>query len=416
MSASIVSTTRGSAAREDAIDALRGFALLGIAVVNLGAMSSAFFGSGWADPAFTRPVDLMVQWLVRCLFEAKFYLLFSALFGYSLALQQSSAERSGATFAPRWWRRSLGLAALGLAHGILFFPGDILLPYALLGLLLWALSTLQRPQLPYWAAGLLLSSALAWLLLAWLTPAHSPDDAASAWAHAQHAQQALRGPVSQVWAHNLQQLVDVVWPLIAWVQAPSALAMMLLGYHLAATDTLRHGQQPSWHCKPWLWAVLALWGLGGALGYATLGQPPTTVRGTLLAMSVGVLSAPALALLYAALLWQALHGVRAQRWRAWLAPAGRMALSLYLMQTLTGALLFTGWGVALVGRLSPALVLLLALALYASQLVLARGWMARHRYGPVEWWLRAWTYGYWPTKATPPPETSPCPPERNSTP
>lgn len=76
--------------REDAIDALRGFALLGIAVVNLGAMANPFYGSGLADPAFDAPLDRAVHWLVRLLFETKFYLLFSFLFGYSFALQQDS--------------------------------------------------------------------------------------------------------------------------------------------------------------------------------------------------------------------------------------------------------------------------------------------------------------------------------------
>ena len=102
--------------REHAIDALRGFALLGILMVNAGSFASTYFGVGVVDPAFSRPVDHAVRWLVSFFFETKFYLLFSMLFGYSFALQMDAARRTGSVFVPRFLRRLLGLALLGLAH------------------------------------------------------------------------------------------------------------------------------------------------------------------------------------------------------------------------------------------------------------------------------------------------------------
>ena len=67
--------------REHAIDVLRGFALLGILIVNAGSFASTYYGLGAVDPAFSRPLDHAVRWLVAFLFETKFYLLFSLLFG-----------------------------------------------------------------------------------------------------------------------------------------------------------------------------------------------------------------------------------------------------------------------------------------------------------------------------------------------
>ncbi|MDD7990186.1 hypothetical protein PVA98_13440, partial [Achromobacter xylosoxidans] len=82
------------------VDALRGFALLGILVVNIGVFASPFYANGIADPAFSSRADLAVRWLVAWLFETKFYLLFSFLFGYSFTLQMAAAERGGGGGAP----------------------------------------------------------------------------------------------------------------------------------------------------------------------------------------------------------------------------------------------------------------------------------------------------------------------------
>lgn len=79
------------------VDALRGFALLGILVVNIGVFASPFYANGIADPAFSSRADLAVRWLVAWLFETKFYLLFSFLFGYSFTLQMAAAWQG--------WRR-----------------------------------------------------------------------------------------------------------------------------------------------------------------------------------------------------------------------------------------------------------------------------------------------------------------------
>ena len=79
-------------ARLQQVDALRGFALFGILVVNIGVFASPYYGSGVVDPAFGRPLDLAASWVFGLLFETKFYLLFSFLFGYSFTLQMAAAE------------------------------------------------------------------------------------------------------------------------------------------------------------------------------------------------------------------------------------------------------------------------------------------------------------------------------------
>ena len=89
------------------------FALFGILVVNIGVFASPYYGSGVVDPAFGRPLDLAASWVFGLLFETKFYLLFSFLFGYSFTLQMAAAERGQAAFLPRFLRRLAGPGRAG---------------------------------------------------------------------------------------------------------------------------------------------------------------------------------------------------------------------------------------------------------------------------------------------------------------
>ena len=119
---------------------------------------------------------------------------------------------------------------------------------------------------------------------------------------------------------------------------------------------------------------------------------PDTPNVRLAVEALYCLSTPTLALGYAAgvaLLWA--NGRR--RLVEWAAPAGRMALTNYLAQTVIQSLIFYGWGLALIGRFGLAFVFPFAAAIFALQLAYSRWWLARFRFGPVEWLWRSLTYG-----------------------
>ncbi|WP_246023555.1 DUF418 domain-containing protein [Nocardia yunnanensis] len=78
---------------------------------------------------------------------------------------------------------------------------------------------------------------------------------------------------------------------------------------------------------------------------------------------------------------------------ALLAPAGRMTASNYIGQSVIMMLLYTGYGLALADCIPPAGVVLLAVLTYLAQLRISAWWLRRHHYGPIEWVLRAATYG-----------------------
>ncbi|MFF0445785.1 DUF418 domain-containing protein [Streptomyces sp. NPDC004609] len=381
---------QGGGARLAQVDALRGFALFGILMVNITYMASAYHGTGLEDPGLGGPVTEAVRLLVALLFEGKFFLLFSFLFGYSFTLLLDSAERRHAAFVPGFLRRLTGLFAFGAVHAVLLFSGDILTLYAVLGLILLALRGIRPRTAVRIAVALLTVTAIGYALVA-LAIAESgggtiPRSAASA---AAEATEALRGgPVSVIGAH-LEALPDMAFLLI-FFQAPSALAAFLLGLaagrRRALADTDRHQRI----LRRLQWAGFTA-GLGGALVYAdaSVNHPESAYQ--VFAMGLDVITAPLLAAAYAATVLRLAQGRHGRAVVTALAPAGRMSLTNYLGQSLVCALLFTGYGAALVGRVAPIGVAAIAVTLFTAQTVASRWWLKRHAYGPLEWLLRAWT-------------------------
>jgi uncharacterized protein len=86
------------------------------------------------------------------------------------------------------------------------------------------------------------------------------------------------------------------------------------------------------------------------------------------------------------------------KWAPRLAPLGdigKMALTSYLMQTFFGLLLFYQCGLALFLKTSPAMNVLICIAIFAFQIVFSRWWLARFQYGPIEWLWRSATFFKW---------------------
>ncbi|MFI5927289.1 DUF418 domain-containing protein [Micromonospora sp. NPDC051543] len=377
----------GTSSRIADVDALRAVALLLILLVNI-----AFFASGYPfhlvpDPAHDSWRDQTALWLVELLFAMKAYLLFAFLFGYSFTLQLDSAARRGVDIVPRFRRRLVGLFVLGVLHAVLLFQGDILTTYALLGLVLLAMRRVAVGTAL--RAAVLLTAGIGFVLaLAAVGGTELVTDPAAALAAGQRSTEALQGGLGAVIAEHVRQLPAMVGTLL--VQGPLALSAFLFGYAAGRrrllTDVvgnrqlLRRVQRVGYPV-----------GLAGAVVFASGGG-----TGNLTGVTVGVLTAPLLAAAYAATLLEFFATDRGRRVVTVLAPAGRMSLSNYLGQSVLCVLVFTGVGLGLAGEVAPPVVLLVALAIYGVQLAASAAWMARFRYGPTEWLLRAWTEQQWP--------------------
>jgi uncharacterized protein len=380
------------------VDALRGCALFGILAVNIGAFATPWFGLGLTDPAFHRSVDRATHFLVALLFETKFYLLFSFLFGYSFTLQMQAAARADAPFVPRMLRRQAGLWLIGALHAVLLFHGDILTTYALLGIVLLALHRCGERQALSLALILVTVCVGFWGWMAWLQSLQPARDAAQqAVAMAQKAATALaayRATPTTVIAQHLRELSDI-WIVLLLVQAPCALAMFLCGLAAGKREMLLHASDYRPLRRHLLWAG-TLAGLPGAAFYAWTSVYVQSQAWQLAGLAVGLASAPLLAGAYLALALALFERLRGGTLFPLLADMGRMALSNYLLQSAICAWLFLAYGARLMGSVSPLGALALAVILFCVQLPLSRWWLRCHAYGPVEWLLRALTIAAWP--------------------
>ncbi|GAA1674358.1 DUF418 domain-containing protein [Kribbella yunnanensis] len=370
------------------IDALRGFALLGILIANITYAASGFPIHIAEDPSYSSGLDHAVNWLGHALVDLKFYLLFSFLFGYSFQLQIEAAQRAGAQFRPRMLRRLGGLFIIGALHAIFLITGDILTVYALIGLVLLAMRGVRDKTALIVAAGIYgylfvtLGSTVLFLDTSALL------DPAGAVAAAQQTTMNLGGSFGDVIGEHLRALPTFGLAQVT-VQGPTTLAVMLLGMVAGRRRLLAGvtGQEPVLRKLQLVGFPI---GLLGSVVYAAGGN------GSTISVLVGVMTAPLLSAAYAATLLRLMHSDAGRSLGSLLAPAGRMALSNYLGQSLATLLIFTGVGLGMVGQVSPLETFTFAIAIYAAQVAISHWWMARCTYGPVEGVLRA------VTNATPP--------------
>ncbi len=367
------------------VDAVRGFALLGIFVVNITFMASAHPGNLVANPSFTSPLDDIARFIVSALFSMKFYLLFSFLFGYSFVLQMDSAERAGTAFVPRMLRRSVGLFVLGVGHIVLLYGGDVLTTYAVVCLILLAMhrvrdtTALRTVAVIYAVVTASLVGSALFLDRSAFMPGY---DEALATATAQT--QAMLGSPADIIGHNVSGLDLLVLQAVS-LQGPTALAMFLLGMVAARRRLFSDLGDRGTLLRRTQWIGYPV-GLAGGAAYAAMGADGSTW-----ATTVSVVTAPFLTAAFVATLVQLMHRPGAAWVRTALAPVGRIALTNYLAQSAVGILLFTGVGLGLAGRVSPPVLLGLAVVIFAGQVAVSTWWLKKHRYGPAEYLLRWFT-------------------------
>ena len=390
-----------AAQRIQALDVIRGFALLGIFLMNIEWFSRPLqeMGSG-IDPAATG-IDHAAAWAVHVLVAGKFWVLFSLLFGMGFAVM-SSRGGHGAQFRSRYVRRCLVLLAFGLLHALLLWPGDILHAYAVTGLLLLAFGEVSnRARL---LLGIGLYAGLASMivvgggLMSLVPPGEMPGFETMA-VEMESAAAAAR----EVYAHGnyfqvvLQRGRDF---LTLGVQGALMMIPMALGVFMLGAWLVRSGRMHDVASQRGWFARLALWTLPLGAVFVTLsmwvGESFDGMREMgpmLLAQGLMMLGSLPLALGYLSLLVLGLGLPGISRVLGWLAPAGRMALTHYLLQSLVASSLFFGYGLGWWGQLGRGAQVLLALAIFALQVVASHWWLGRYRFGPMEWLWRWLTYG-----------------------
>jgi uncharacterized protein len=378
-------------------DQLRGLALLGIVLVNVPFVGASLWGFGAVGGVSAQAAEVAVTVVA----QGKFYLIFAFLFGYSATFMLRGEEAPARRRSRRRWaRRLVGLGVLGIAHALLFFVGDILVLYAVLGaVLLVAHRWGDRVLLAVAAAVAALTAA--WFAVLVVLAAAAPTGGGGFDTSAYDA--AMLGTFPETVAARWSVYPGVLAGLGLVLNGGLSLVMFLVGFVAG-----RHRLLADPAARPELWRAARRWGLlvgvPGALAAGLLVAGPTEPAAAaahqesaryLAGILLGFVTAPALSAGYVG----TLAALAARRPRALdaFAPAGRMSLTLYIGESVLLAAVFCGWGLGLFGRLDPRAVLAVGVAAWLVLDVAAHLWLRVFRQGPLEYLLRWWTHGERPT-------------------
>lgn len=391
MIAHSTNTTLRQSTRIEALDALRGIALLGILFVNFSffAMPEGSFGT-YIDLQFPSDWDRWAQFLIEALCDGKFILIFSFLFGWGFYSQL----RSGDTEANRWrfFRRLGGLLLIGLLHACLLFVGDILVTYAILGVPLFWMRGWSARNLLIAASCMWLVSLLGHVLLGFvpISQAISLDS----------YQDALRihtqGTLVEIIMFRVESLIGlyVITPLLFM---PQVFAMFLVGLAAAKEHELKG--MDSLH-KIAGFILIAFWlpAVAGNLVYPWLSNLQNEHQFAFLRfLSLGArgLFAPMLTLVYLSLASRFFVQSLGVRVASLLGGEGRSTLSLYIGESVIMGLLFNSFGLAWYGQIGPTQGIAICLLVYLLLLITMKLWLRFFRFGPLEWVLRCLTDWKW---------------------
>lgn len=460
------------------LDVIRGFALLGIFLMNIEWFNRPLSDLGAGMPIGVTGIDYWAGWFVHVFVRGKFWTMFSLLFGMGFAVMLTRAEHAGRRFFAPYLRRTLALAVIGAVHFICIWTGDILFSYAT-GAALLMVVFYSRPKILLILAGILgglagvfagaeqlghewapwkpflgfgvpvvilacvaaalrrwplsglRGAGLALYLLPMLamtiggavmtaTPPQAREQAAEQAAKTPEQKKELAEEKQKKQERRKEQAQDIAdetrlmsrgtyaeataWRAEQFVKHQGqtiGFAVVVLGMFLLGAWFIRSGvmTNPAAHLD--LFRKLAWYGIPLGLGLSLVSASITVshVRDQndgpyQLAMGLAMLGNLPACLGYLSAVVLMFHG-RFRNWVAPLAPAGRMALTNYLGTSVICTLVFYGYGLGYWG-LGRAWQIPFVFVVFGVQVLLSRWWLARFRYGPMEWLWRSVTYLQFP--------------------
>lgn len=363
--------------RNTAADTIRLASLVGICVVNI-----PFLGLPAAVTmvAPTDGADKIAAFLVEALFQSKFFLLFSFLFGWGIHVQDQSARRAQVPFAGRYFRRIAALAVLGCLHAVMVFTGDILVIYAILGLLIWPLRSLSARALLRVTFAMI---PLAAIVLTGLAVALTDQGAAV-------AGPSLGGTFID---STRARLVD--WPqtlgFLLLFQGPMAFGAMTAGLAAGKAQFFAQGSLGRATLARWLPWCLGI-GIPLNLAYAASMSgwiPESRELLSLAGFASIALAGPMLTAVYLHLLIALNDRVALPQI---LITAGQNSLTTYVLQGVLAGFVFGGYGLGLFGQIGMAGLVPLALGIAIVAILLTAMMARRSGRGVLEAILRKITY------------------------
>lgn len=385
------------------LDALRGLALLGICLANFPEFGLWTFLSREAQEAMpTAQADDVVHFFQYVLVDAKFYSIFSILFGIGFSIILTHAEARGNSGIRLFYRRMLTLLAIGVVHLLFLWSGDILALYAVGGMLLPLVRKLSNRRLLIVAVVCLSLPILldAWQELcsvsisasveaAWWAKAHSygiTEENFASW---------LRDADSYLAVHQflMQGAIERLYEFVDGHRLLKVFGLFIIGYVIGRNRLYARIAENKPYISKAFFIGLSI-GFPSSILYAISATSAhrwgLTVHSLLYALSAyptALAYITAFCLLYLCRPNSLFFGL--------LSKPGRMALTNYLSQSILGIVIYYGIGFSFGLSMGLWQIELTALTVFLFQILISHFWMHHFRYGPVEWVWRMLTYRRW---------------------
>ena len=373
------------------VDALRGYALAAIVLLHNLEHYNLFLPQEGL-PLWMQTLDRQVWDILFFLFAGKAYATFSLLFGFSFYIQLHHAEQRGIDFRPRFAWRMVLLILFAQLHA-LFYNGDILLLYAVVGFILIPTCRLSNKTV-CWLAFILLLQPFEWgrALYALINPDYLPVTERFM-PYAIRAQEAAaNGSFFQVLASNIGdgQLYSNIWQVEngrLFQTAALFLWGMWLGrkhYFIPNETSIRFWKKT---LKYAITAFIPLY-LLKSYGPLLINNPALSIPYGIAIPSYANFAFMAILVSSFTLLW--FRKKTGYKWQQRLIPYGRMSLTNYITQSIIGVSVYYGFGMALYRYAGASYSLLIACGIIAIQLFFSRWWLSKHKQGPLEFlWKKA---------------------------
>lgn len=406
------------------IDTLRGFALLGILLMNI--LTFALPESAYMNPHIAGGDTPGNRWAIilqYILAEGKMRGIFSMMFGASAVLLISRGEIRGAglDIADVYYRRTMWLMLFGIAHAFLIWWGDILYPYALMGLVLFPLRKLS-PKALLITGGLMLVLLTGGFVAQGFDTLDSKKKAEEAMAIEKKGQKLTEEQKKTIESWNERMKSVNPPPEELKKEIDETRGNYLTNLKRRAKNVMRFHAMP--YYSPLFWDFLAMMFIGMAFlkqgiltgersfrFYAWLAAIPAAIGTACNVFATWSMSRhdfdpikgafdqatyevgrPLMSIAYVAILVMIVKAGALQWLTRRLAAVGQMAFSNYITHSIVCSLIFYGYGFAMFNKLERYQLYFVVLGIWTAQLILSPIWLRHFQFGPLEWCWRSLTY------------------------
>lgn len=369
------------------LDIMRGFAILGIFLVNMLSFHSPFL---YLDPFewWSAPADKSTYVFIDIFVQASFYPLFSMLFGYSLVILRERALAKGLPFVNIALRRLILLLLIGIIHAFLIWHGDILINYAVFGFLFLLFIKMSGRTMLLTGILLYLIPNLLFTILFAVTVMLVPGEELSIY-NASAAEASLKvyqnGSIGEIIAQRVEDWSLANNLVTLPIMFASIFPLFLIGGGAAKLKWLEETE--------WVRRFLKKIMIGSLAAGLFIKLLPYLLESNLAVnYTQDIFGGPLLAIGYGLAIALAIKYGKAPAFLARFSYVGKLSITNYLLQSVVSTLIFYSYGLGFYGKVSAFGGTIMVIIFFAIQIVMSRFWVDRYYYGPVEWLWRSFTY------------------------